>query len=75
MTKLLEQAIEAARKLTEAEQDELAEMLLASLDHSSEPFQLDDDARAAIEEGLAEAERGEFVPDEEMEEFFRRHGA
>ena len=31
--------------------------------------------RAAIEEGLAQAERGEFVGDEEMAAFFDRHSA
>jgi len=27
-----------------------------------------------IQEGLAQAQRGEFVPDDEMEEFFASHG-
>ncbi len=29
---------------------------------------------ADIKEGLAQAERGEFVPDEEMDAFFAQHG-
>jgi hypothetical protein len=74
MTKLLEQAIEEARKLSAAEQDELAAMLLACLGAASEPFQLDNETRAAIAEGLGQAERGEFVSDEEMEAFFGQHG-
>jgi predicted transcriptional regulator len=35
---------------------------------------LDDEARAAIREGLEQARRGEFVPDEEIEALWRRHG-
>jgi predicted transcriptional regulator len=35
---------------------------------------LTDDERAAIREGLAQADRGEFVPDEEIAELNKRHG-
>lgn len=34
----------------------------------------DEATRAAIAEGLAQAERGEFVSDEEMDAFFKSHG-
>lgn len=34
-----------------------------------------DDERAAIEEGLAEADRGNFATDEEVEALFKRFGA
>ena len=37
-------------------------------------FRLTDDERAAIREGLAQADRGEFVPDEEIAEMNKRHG-
>jgi predicted transcriptional regulator len=33
---------------------------------------LSDEERAAVLEGLAQADRGEFVPDEVVEEFFKR---
>src|ERR1700730_16140246 len=36
--------------------------------------QLDHETRAAIEEGLAQAERGEFVPDEIVAEADKRQG-
>jgi predicted transcriptional regulator len=75
MTKLLEQAIEKVRELPEHEQDEAAEVLLILLSKLREPVRLDDETRAAIREGLAQAERGEFASDEEMAEFFKRHGA
>jgi predicted transcriptional regulator len=73
MTKLLEQAIAEARKLTEAEQDELAAMLLACLSLSPSQLPFDTDTKAAIEEGRAQARRGQFVSDEDMDAFFQRH--
>jgi predicted transcriptional regulator len=64
MTKLLDEAIAKVRKLPEKDQDELAIALLsmAGADAAAMPF--DDATRAAIREGLAQAERGEFVSDE-----------
>ncbi len=37
------------------------------------PYRLSPEERAALEEGLAQAERGEFVSDEDMAAFFERH--
>jgi hypothetical protein len=75
MTKLLEQAIEQIRDMPEAEQDLAAEVLLNIAAKKWEPEKLDPTTRAAILEGLAQAERGELVSDEEMAEFFRQRGA
>lgn len=74
MTKLLEQAIAKVRQLPDAEQDEAAEMLLSVLSKRNEPVRLDVQTRAAIREGSEQARRDEFVSDEEMAEFFKRHG-
>jgi predicted transcriptional regulator len=73
MTKLLEEAIERIRHLPEPLQDEAAEILLSLVSKCAEPVRLDDATRAAVREGKAQASRGEFVPDEEMAEFFKRH--
>jgi predicted transcriptional regulator len=35
---------------------------------------LDDEARAAIREGLEQARRGEFVPESEIEALWKRFG-
>jgi predicted transcriptional regulator len=35
---------------------------------------LDDETRAAIREGVAQAERGELVPDDVVAEANKRHG-
>jgi predicted transcriptional regulator len=74
MTKLLEQVIEQLRKLPEAEQDEAAELLVNLIARGNEPIELDADTRNAVEEGLAQVERGEVVSQEQMEAFFRRLG-
>jgi hypothetical protein len=75
MTKILEQAIAKIREMPEADQELAADFLFALAEKHSEPEKLDADTRAAILEGLAQAERGEFVSDEEMAEFFRQRGA
>jgi hypothetical protein len=75
MTKLLEQAIEEVRKLPEPDQDEAAELLFALAEKAKGPYRLSEEELAAVEKGLAAAERGEFATDEEIDEFFRRHTA
>ena len=85
MTKLLERAIEKVRELPARDQDALANALLSITGEETAVVHLDDETRAAIEEGLAQAERGEFVPDEIVAEAdkrdksikptFRPHGA
>lgn len=74
MTKLLEQVIEKLRKLPEAEQNEAAELLLNLVARRYQPIELDADTRSAVEEGLAQVERGDVVSEEEMGAFFRRLG-
>jgi predicted transcriptional regulator len=75
MTKLLEQAIAKNPEMSESDQDLAADFLLALASKHSEPEKLDDATRASIREGLAQAERGEFMSDEEMAGFFRQRGA
>ncbi len=78
MTKMLEEAIKKVRELPEAEPDEAAEMLLSvaarNAARNEAPVRLDDETRAAIREGREQARRGEFVSDEDMAAFFKRHG-
>jgi hypothetical protein len=74
MTKLLEQAIAKLRELPEEEQDALAVALLSVAGGDADDVALDDEARAAIQEGLAQAERGESVPDADIEALWKRHG-
>jgi predicted transcriptional regulator len=75
MTKLLEQAIAKLRELPEEEQDALAVALLSLSTDDRTEAPVDEQTLAAIHEGLAQAERGEFVPDEEIEALWKRHDA
>ena len=72
MTKLLEKAIERVRELPAEDQDTVAIAVLSMAEEK--PLALDDDAREAIAEGLAQARRGKFVPESEIEALWRRHG-
>jgi len=70
MTRKLEEAIAKVCELPEDDQDLVADVLLATI---AEPAPLDDETRAAIQEGLDQARRGESVPDEEIETLWKRH--
>jgi predicted transcriptional regulator len=74
MTKLLDQAIAKVRSLPDEEQDALALAMLSMTDSDAAAIPLDEQTRSAIREGLAQAERGEFVPDEIVAESNKRHG-
>jgi predicted transcriptional regulator len=74
MTKLLELAIAEVRKLPPKDQDEAAEMLLWAIEARSGSIPLDEETIAAIEEGLAQAKRGEFATDAEVADLWNRHG-
>jgi predicted transcriptional regulator len=74
MSKMLEDAIKKVRELPESDQDEAAELLMSVAAKSGERIMLDDETRAAVEEGRQQARRGEFVTDQDLAAFFERHG-
>jgi predicted transcriptional regulator len=74
MTKLLEQAIAKVRELPAEDQDAFAIALLSLAGEDTPLVRLDDETRAAVREGVAQAERGEFVDDEVVAEADRRRG-
>lgn len=74
MTKLLEEVIAKVRALPEEDQDALAALLLAATKADASGVPLDKRTLAAIREGLAQAERGEFVPDDVVAQSDKRHG-
>jgi hypothetical protein len=55
-------------------QQEAAELLLMLEAHEGELYHPSDDEWDAIQEGLGQAERGEFVPEQEMEAFWKSYG-
>jgi hypothetical protein len=71
MTKLLEKALEAVRRLPPQAQDEIALAMLSLADHG-EPEKIDPAHLLAVLEGLAQAKRREFASDPEIEAAFRR---
>ena len=73
MTKLLEQAIEAVRKLPEPYQDEAAELLFDLMAKREEPLKLDDETRQAIRRGLEEVRAGKIATDEQVAAVFNRY--
>ena len=73
MIKVLETIITRAATWSTEAQQELARVAREiELEHSGKPYALSAHERAAIDEGLAQADRGEFVSDEDMEAFFNR---
>jgi hypothetical protein len=71
MTKLLEKALEAVRKLSAKEQDEIARAMLTFAEHE-EPEEVGPAHLPAVLKGLAQAKRREFSADAEVEAAFRR---
>ncbi|MBV8791539.1 MAG: hypothetical protein JO237_05740 [Pseudolabrys sp.] len=74
MTKLLEQAIEAVRRLPADSQDDTARTILhlAGSEVEVEAESVDPAHLAAVLEGLAQAKRREFATDDEVEAALRR---
>ena len=72
MTKLVEKAIAAISKLSPETQDDLARLMLALAGGAPAPLTADE--AAAIAEAEAEIARGERVPPETIQAFWRTHG-
>jgi hypothetical protein len=72
VTKLFEQAVAAISQLPQETHDDLARLMLALAEGGSTP--LTPDEAAAIAEAEAEIARGERVPPEAVQAFWRAHG-
>jgi hypothetical protein len=72
MSKLLEQGIEAVRELPEESQDLAGELLLAMAGRRRGRLRLTPEQIEKVRIGLAEADRGEFVTDDEMQETWKK---
>jgi hypothetical protein len=75
MTKLLDQALEAARGPPSDAQDDIARVVLrlAGSDEAV-PIALSTDERKAIAASKAAAKRGEFATDEQVRAVWAKHG-
>jgi predicted transcriptional regulator len=74
MMKVLEDAFEKVRKLPEERQAYVAEVLEQIAAAGSDSFSVPEAHRAAVLEGLEQAERGEFVGDDEMAALWKKCG-
>jgi hypothetical protein len=75
MTKLLEQAIESARRLPPPEQDNVARAILQlAVGDEISPVPLSSEEGEAIEKSKAAAARGDFATDAEVRAVWAKHG-
>jgi hypothetical protein len=74
MNKKLESLLEIISAWPDEAQAELIQSITEIEARHLGVYRLSDDERAAIEKGLAAADRGEFASDEEMAAIFKRHG-
>lgn len=75
MTRLLDQALAAARKLPPDEQDQIAHVVLRLTGVDDEkPVPLTAEEQAAIAASKAAATRGEFATDEQVQAVWAKHG-
>ena len=72
VTKLLEKALEAVRRLPPDSQDQIALAMLSLSGSDGEPEEIDPAHLPAVLEGLAQAKRRQFASDAEVEAAFRR---
>jgi len=72
MTKLLDRALEAVRRLPTDAQDEIARAMLVLAGDESSPEPIDPAHLPDVLESLAQAKRRQFATDAEVEAAFRR---
>ncbi len=74
MTKLLDRAVQAVRRLSQGEQDNIAHVVLRLTGADDEPpVSLTPDEHAAIAASKAAAARGEFATDEQVRAVWAKH--
>lgn len=74
MTKILEDIIEKVRRLPEDRQAYVAEVLEQIVANDGDLFVVPEEHRAAVLEGLQQAERREFATDQEMAALWKKCG-
>ena len=73
ITKVLKEVIEQAETWPEQDQEDLAEYAREIQARRTGVYIMSDEERAAVERGLAQADRGEFVSDEVVAKADKRH--
>jgi hypothetical protein len=74
MTKILRDVMEQAATWPREDQEGLAEYAREFEARRTGVYVMSDDERSAVANGLAQADRGEFVPDDVVLRADKRHG-
>jgi hypothetical protein len=75
MTKLLDEAVEAVRRLPAGDQDDIARVIMQLTGSDlAAPVVLSSEEREAIARSRAAADRGEFATDEQVRAVWAKHG-
>jgi predicted transcriptional regulator len=74
MIKVLEDAIEKVKTLSEERQRYAARVLEQIAGAGDDVYRLSDQERRLVREGIADLDAGRVVSDADMEAFWRRHG-
>jgi hypothetical protein len=74
MTKLLEQALEAARALPPELQDDIARVVFHLAGNEEPPVILSAEERASLALSQAAAARGDFATDDQVRAVWAKHG-
>lgn len=76
MTELMEKAWKALLELSPEQQEAIAQSVLAMIgENASEPVDVPDDHKAAIDEAIDDLERGNIVSYEEMKSIYATYRA
>lgn len=75
MIKVLEQAIEKVKTLSEERQEYAAHVLEQIAAAGDQVYHLSDEERRLVREGLDELDRGEGIASDDMQGFWNRHRA
>lgn len=74
MSPAAKQILEKIASWPEEDQEELAEVAREIEARRTGVYEMTESERLAVEEGLAQIDRGEFVSEEEMQSFWKRFG-
>ena len=75
MTKAeIDAVLESVRSWPPEDQEELIEIAREIEARRTGIYLMSEEERAAVNEGLEQARRGEFIPDDEMDAFWKRYG-
>jgi predicted transcriptional regulator len=66
--------LENVRSWPQQDQEELVEIAREIEARRTGIYFMNDEERAAVREGLDQARRGEFVPDDEMDALWKKYG-